>query len=323
MLLFDIMNIGGNMVYLIYGTNDYLIKNKKNEIIKNTNKLNITNYDLENTKIENIIDDASCINLFDDEKTIIVDNTYIFNATNNKKNMEQNIDIVEEYLNNPNPNTTIIFISNNQKLDERKKITKLIRNVGKVLEFNNITNNIEEIKKELKDYKIESKVIETLIDRVGDNLDIIKNEIEKIKLYKDNNTITLEDIILLTNKNINTDIFNLIEHIVNKNKEKAYLEYKEIIKNGEEPMKILIMLANQFRLIYQASELYKKGYTEGDIASSLDIHPYRIKLALNKSRNYDNKIILKYIYDLALLDIDIKTSKIDPNLGLELFIINI
>ena len=82
------------------------------------------------------------------------------------------------------------------------------------------------------------------------------------------------------------------------------------------------MLANQFRIIYQSKELYKKGLTEGEIASYIGIHPYRIKLALNKSKNYESKLILKYLYDLAQMDIDIKTGKIDSNLALELFILN-
>ena len=36
----------------------------------------------------------------------------------------------------------------------------------------------------------------------------------------------------------------------------------------------------------RVKEMYKKGYTESDIAQNLGIHPYRIKLALNKAREY-------------------------------------
>jgi len=312
------------MIYLLYGSNNYLIKKEIEKIKKTINDYDINNYDLENTKIENIIDDALQMNLFNENKIIIIDNSYIFTGTTNKKLLEQNTSILEEYINNQNPTTILIFITNSQKIDERKKITKLLKEKGKIVDLNTNLNIINEIKNELKNYKIDESVIRTFIDRVGDNLDILINELEKIKLYKENDkTITKEDIILLTSKNISTDIFDLIEQIVNKNTYQAYIEYNEIIKNGEEPIKILIMLANQFRIIYQANKLYNKGYTESNIASILDIHPYRIKLALNKSKNYSLDTLLNYLYKLANLDIDIKTGKIDANLALELFILNI
>ena len=311
------------MVYLLYGNNEYLINKKIEEINKDINELSINYYDLENISINKICDDASLIDLFNDKKNIIVTNSYIFTGTTNKKLKEQDTSILEEYLNNPNPNTNLVFIVNKDKLDERKKITKLIKNNGNVFEFNKEIDIKSTIKSLFDDYKIDNESINLLIDRVGNDFYLLENEITKIKLYKnEDKNITKNDILLLTTKNINTDIFNLIENIINKDIDNAYFEYKEIVKI-EEPIKILIMLANQFRIIYQAKELYKKGLTEGEISSYIGIHPYRIKLALNKSRNYESKKILKYLYNLSNIDIDIKSGKIDPNLALELFILNL
>ena len=310
------------MVYLLYGNNDYLINKEVERLKQNTDEMSINNYDLEETLLNQIIEDASMPDLFSNEKCIIVYNSYIFSGTTNKKLKEQDTTILENYINS-NQTTNIIFILNKEKIDERKKITKLVKEKGKVVEFNK-TNDINSIVKNLfDDYKISNELINLLIDRVGNDIYTLENEIQKIKLYKNNDKIiTKEDILSLTNKNINTDIFNLIEHIINKDIDNAYYEYKEIIKL-EEPIKIMIMLSNQFRIIYQAKELFKKGYTEGEIASLINIHPYRIKLALNKSRNYDNKTVLKLLYELANMDIKIKTGKIEPSIALELFILNL
>ena len=164
--------------------------------------------------------------------------------------------------------------------------------------------------------------INLLINRVGNNPLIIKNEINKIKQYKDQNkTITEEDIIKITTKTIDIDIFKLIDNIVKGNKDEAIEIYKEMLKVNEEPLKIVIMLANQFRLMYQSKELLKKGYSEKDIASILKVHPYRVKLALQNSRTYDSKKLLKYISDLADIDIGIKTGVKSKDLSLELFIL--
>ena len=94
-----------------------------------------------------------------------------------------------------------------------------------------------------------------------------------------------------------------------------------MLKINEEPLKIIIILAGQFRIMYQSKQLLKKGYTEKDIASILKIHPYRVKLAIQNARNYDSHILLKYLNDLADIDIGIKTGILNKDLALELFIL--
>ena len=106
-------------------------------------------------------------------------------------------------------------------------------------------------------------------------------------------------------------------------KEKAVEMLDEMIKSGEEPIMIMIMLANQFRIIYQAKELYQQGYTEKSIASILNIHPFRIKKALEKGRMFTKDNLLTYLKQLAELDYQIKNSMINKRLGLELFFLGL
>ena len=314
------------MIYVLYGLEEYLIKEEIKKIINKNNieDIDINTYDLENTKLEDIIEDSSTISLFSNNKLIIVENAYIFTGTTNKKLIEQDTNILEKYINNQNENTILIFTIYKEKLDERKKIVKLLKDKKCILEFNKPNNIIEYIKNEFDNYKISNENINLLINRVGDNLYILHQEINKLKQYKDNDlNITKEDIMNVCVKNVDVDIFNLIENIVSGNKEKALESYFEMIKLGEEAIKIIVMLSNQFRLMYQARNLYKKGYSEKDISSILDIHPYRIKLAITKSNNITDNMLLKYIDELYTLDSNITTGKIDKDLGLELFILKI
>ncbi len=305
------------MLYLLYGTEKYQIEKEIKKISKKFDKLNITNYNLEEDTISSIIDDCKTISLFSDEKLIIVDNANVFTPASKQS------ESLEEYLKNPNESTTLIFIVNKEKIDSRKKITKLIKEKGEIKEYNQTLNINTLIKKELKDYNTPPNVINLLEERVGNNPQIILNEIEKIKIYKDKDkNITEEDIINLTHKKIDIDIFKLIDNIVKNDKNKALETYYEMLKTNEEPLKIIIMLANQFRIMYQSKNLIKKGLTEKDIANTLKIHPYRVKLALQNSRTYSPKLLLKFINELAQMDINIKTGKISKNLALELFILN-
>ena len=310
------------MVYLLYGTVDYLI-NKTIDKIINDNKIdefNVNKYDLTNSLLIDIINDASSMSLFSDKKIIIVNNAYIFTGTN-KKYTEQNTEELENYLNNINDNTILIFTTNNEKLDERKKITKLVKKNGIVKDFNSI-DNISLVKNLFEDYSISNDNVKYLISRVGEDSSILASEIEKIKIYKnDDKTITHDDITNLTTKSLEVNNFKLIDAIINKNKAEAFSLYQDRIKLNEEPIAIIISLANQIRIMYQVKQLYLDGYTENNIANILKIHPYRVKLASQNAKKYDSDILLNYLKQLADLVINIKTGKVDKTLGLELFII--
>ena len=226
-------------------------------------------------------------------------------------------------MNNININTILIFVVNDAKLDERKKITKLIDKNGEIVECNNI-DNITMIKDLLSDYQMSDSDIKYLLERVGDNSTLLNTEIEKIKIYKDTDkNITKEDIDLLTTKSLEVNNFKLIDAIINGDKLTALNLYQERIKLNEEPIAIIVTLANQIRIMYQVKQLYLDGYTENNIASILKIHPYRVKLANQNAKKYDADTLLTYLKKLADLDIDIKTGQIDKTLGLELLIISL
>ena len=305
------------MVYLLYGIKEYGINEQISKIIKNTYNLNISKYDLNSDLLKDVIDDCETISLFDEKKIVIVENADFFTSTGSKDS-----NLLEKYLMNINPYTILILVVHSEKIDKRKKITTLIKSKGKVMEFNEDINPETLIKKMLKEYKIEYSDMKLLIDRLGSNPLIIKSEIDKLILYKgDDYNITRKDILNVVSKTIDADIFKLIDNIVKKNRDKAIEIYKDILKINEEPLKIVIMLANQFRLMYQSKELFMKGYSEKDIASSLKIHPYRVKLALQNGRNYSSDILIKYLYSLAQIDLGIKTGTMNKDLALELFIL--
>ena len=311
------------MNYLLYGTEKFLIdKEIKNIISKHKiDDIDISRYDLEVNSIKDIIDEANTISLFSTNRLIIVDNAFIFSRTTKKID---NIELLEDYLKIENKETIIIFINSNEKIDSVKKIVKLIKEKGKITEFNPLKNINTIIKNMFDEYKYESGVVELLNKRVGNNLEIIYQEIEKLKIYKiEDKFITKQDVLDLTTEIIDIDIFKFIDDIINKNKKDAIVTYKELLKLNEEPIKLIALLASKFRLMFQASELAKKGYTEDQISEILGVHKYPVHLAIVSGYKYNPKILIKYLNDLADLDIGIKTGEKDNKLALELFILSL
>jgi len=71
------------MVYLLNG-NIYQIKEYINTLIKDNNidEININKYELDAYNYKNVLEDASSISLFEDNKMIIVSNASIFSSSN-------------------------------------------------------------------------------------------------------------------------------------------------------------------------------------------------------------------------------------------------
>lgn len=315
--------------YLIYGIDSSLIRKKEDEIIKriNIDKNNIVKYSSNETKLEDIIEDASMMSLFQDKKIIIVEDANYFSSADN--DISNNTESLLSYMNNYNPNTYIIFSLISDKIDSRLKITKKITEIGSLFEIkkyesSSVSNFAKEYLKE-KGYSINSIDLNYFTNRVYHDTNNIINELDKLILYKDENKIiTKEDIDDIVSLNIENDIFALIESITKKNISRSIDLYHELLYKNEEPIKIMALLESQYRLIYQVKKMSNENNSEKEMASILGIHPYRVKLALELSYQYTIDELTKYIKELSNLDKDIKTgSIINGEVGLELFILKI
>lgn len=310
------------MNYLLYSGEDFLLTEELNKIIKkyNIEELSINRYDLELDNIKTIIDDCQTISFFEEKKLIVVNNCNFFNRV---KSNNDDIDLLLEYLEHYNPNTILVILVHNESIDNTKKITKKIKEIGKILSLSSTNiNNI--VKSMFDDYKISKENITLLIERVGEDISILSQEVEKLKCYKfDEKEILKEDIINCSTFNIDTDIFKFIDNIIMKRKEQALNTYYELLKNNEEPIKIIALLASKFRLMYQVSILNKKGMSNNEIANLLGVHAYPVKLAIQSGMRYSERLLLSFLHKLADLDNDIKTGVINAELGLELFILKV
>jgi len=231
---------------------------------------------------------------------------------------------LSNYVSDNNHDNIIILTVLAEKLDERKKIVKLIKSNSNVIFKNTIDEKnlsgfvIDEFKN--NKFKIDSKTANYFVNYVGKNVDILISEIEKMIIYKDtNNIVTIDDINDISCRGFKDNIFDLTDGIMKKDHKKIFETYNDLIKIGEDPIKIIALLGSQFTLIYQSKLLSNEGKIGKDIAAMLDVHPYRVKLALETDfLIYELEELLTKLHEL---DFDIKSGKQDKNIGLENFLL--
>ena len=298
-------------LYLIEGDNSFLIQNEIDKIIKNQD-LEIINIDLETKTIDDVIETLDTYDMFLKKKLVIASNPIFLNNVDDTFPTEKFL----KYLNNPSDNILIII---SKKINKRLKLVKDILSYFNYIELKEL-NIYDFIKKNLNNYKMDNLTINYFLNRVGKNYHTIENELNKLKLLtEDTKIITKENINLVCKKNIEDSIFDLIEAILSKQKDKVIELYNHFINNGTEVFGILILLSNQIRLIYNVKVL--SNLKDFEIASILEVKEYPVKLARGKGHKYTKKELLDLLYNLGNMDEDIKSGKQLPNVSLLSFIL--
>ncbi len=305
--------------YLIKSSSPTLIDKKIDELIKKHEftdaEINI--YDLEESSITSLIEDADTISFLTPNKVIIGRNLSQSNFT------EKDINTLNKYLSNPNNDVILIFTTSN--IDTRKKSIKEI--ISKLTTINIETTPKEIIKDLFKDYDIEYKVISLLEEYYSDNLERLVSECQKLKLaFIDTKKISYtgasELLVKPLNKRDNL-AFDLVREIALKDKKKAINIYNELLSYNIESYSLIGLLESQYRLLYQVKVLNKKNISYNDIAKELEVHPFRVKKTLELIRFYTLKEIRKLIKNLADVDFKIKSGIYENNIIIDLLILNI
>ncbi len=306
--------------YLLYG-DDKAILNKEINDLKKKISINddaVIYYDI--IDVNNIVDEALTIGMFSSNKLIIIDSTSYLS----EKKEVSNISCLEDYFNNYNSNSYLLFISNSSSIDSRKKLVKLISGKGEIKKIEATSDYlIHYVKDYLDDYEISGINISYFLSRCGTNINNINNELDKLKLYKlDDKVITKDDIELLTQENMDNSVYDLVNSLLKNDSVRAIKLYREFTENGMDVSQIIAIIAAQIRLLFQVKRLYNSGKSNDEIAKILEFKSvYRVKYLLSDSYYYSEDDLLKYLLKLADIDRDIKLGNVNGNTLLELFIV--
>ncbi|PFU44265.1 DNA polymerase III subunit delta [Bacillus cereus] len=318
-------------LYLLYGTEAYFI----NETIKlittealeeEDREFNVVTYDLEEAYLEDVVEDARTLPFFGDRKVILIKSPLFLTAQ--KEKLEQNIKILEEYIGEPSPFSILVFVAPYEKLDERKKITKLLKKTADVVEANAM--QVQDVQKwvvsraEEAHVYIDSVAVSLLLELVGSNVTMLAKEMDKLTLYVGmGGEITSKLVAELVPKSVEQNVFALTEKVVKKDIAGAMQILDGLFTQQEEPIKLLALLVSQFRLLNQVKELQQRGYGQNQIASHIGVHPYRVKLAMNQTKFFSFEELKRVILELAEADYSMKTGKMDKKLVLEFFLMRL
>ena len=314
------------MIRLIVSEPSILLNSKLNSfinsVIEEKNDFNYHVFDFEETPIDEIIDSLQTPSFGSDKKVVVCKNPYFIKDSKMKLAFDNNLELLDKYLDNPNPDSELVIICPKKYYNSKSKF------IGKLLKKYEVENLLFEDETEFVNYgnqliiqtkiQIDSNAKTILFERC--NLDVCKleREIAKLALYAE--PISVEIIEKMVSRPLEDDVFELSNALLLKNRQKTMKIYNDLKLLKVEPIQLIALLSNQFRLILQVGILKKDGKKEAEIATLLAVHPYRVKLACKHLFNYNLDEVKKILIDLANLDVKIKKGEADRYIDFELFL---
>lgn len=328
----EVKNGQARPVYVLYGKDrfrmqgfvDYL---SSTLLTEDERSLGIVKADTSETPIEEIVLEAETLPFFASRKLLLVRDQTLLAAGKDGKVTHQTEELFR-YLKEPVETSTIVFIVQADKLDERRKLVKQLKERDAMLLFQELEGKdlSRWISKRASDQHrtFLEDAAELLVVRTGSNLHRIAQEVDKLCLYAgEGGTVGRQEVELLTAASTEEDVFALVDAIATLQSGKALTMYRELLLRREEPIKIAALLARQFRILLQLKELDSQRFSPQQMAGQLGLHPYVVKLSLEKAGRFEIKTLGGLLSKLADLDYKMKTGQIDKVLGLELFLISL
>lgn len=315
---------------LVYGNNTMRVSEMAKELsasfLDEPDEFSLVTLNYRETSIASIIEEAQTLPFLSDKKGVIVNDAFSFTGAKVKSEVTHDIDRLADYLTNKNDDALVIFKVFNEQLDNRKKITKIMKQNGSITEVGEM--NEQEVRNYLQKrvsdngVSMDKAAMDEFIYRTGINYETVTNEINKLVLFADD-TIMKEDVESVVSISLEQNIFKLTDLILKNQKADAVNLLRDLLLQKEEPMQLFHLIIGQFRLLYQVKLMFGEGYQQDYIAKALKVHPYRVKLASKDIRKYDQSVLEGKMVMCRDMDYRFKSSYLNRETLFELFVLEI
>jgi len=310
------------MIYLIFGQNSFFAHRKLKQILAERQKFFEKNFPIfkfsgKNLQLDTIEEKIQNNTLFGETTAIVIEEIW------------QNQKFKKEFLKRGKKFTSsniLLMFFEKQDLNKKDPFFEFIQKIGQVYEFPE--PSLHQIRQFIKDtlvqrrFQIQPSAEQLLIEFTQKDLWNLNTQLEKLMAFRSKERIIKkEDVLLLVKPKIDTNIFQTIDALAEKNKKKALAHIYNHLEQGESPLYILSMMKYQFKNLLMVKEQATLGKTLTDELK--DMHPLVLRKARYQSRRFTLEQLKKFYHKIFKIDLAIKQGKIAPEEGLELLVLDL
>lgn len=314
-------------LHLYFGEEKLLINDEirttKSKIVPD--HLEVVNYivlDGQEVSEAEMVNAMSTVPMMARQKLVVIREARFFSSGGRDKSNEVSSDFLE-FLQQPPEHTLAVFTCD--KPDKRKKLYKLFQKTGVVRDFSKPSPKIKAqwIQNRAKLYgKNMDLSAAYYIGEYTENLFQADNELKKIVSFTmDHPKIRRREVEPIFSKSLEANIFKLTDYIGGKKAANAVDIFEELMVRGEKGIVILYMISKHLMDLASVKSMADKPVEE--IRSTLELHPFVLKKALQQSRNFAPEELAEALRLCQKTDLDIKRGRVAEKIGIELLIIRI
>jgi DNA polymerase-3 subunit delta len=237
---------------------------------------------------------------------------------------------VAVYLAAPAPATVLALVAGELRADS--PLAKAVAKAGQVLAY-------DVPKRKLPDWvaeqfartgaKADADACRALIEIVGDDLDELASEIEKLATWAGGETIALRDVEQLAAGRAETSIFSLTDAWGRRDVGAVLRAAEEIMERSHrarsgELMRIIASLVGHVSRVRRCQALAEQGIRATDAAPRLKMHPFAAEKAFAQAANFSAEELADAVIRLAELEARARGgSRLPPDLELERALIEV
>lgn len=315
----DIKSGNFKQAYLLYGDEAYLKQQYKHNLVKALNPdgdtMNFNHYEGKGVDVKQLIDLCETMPFFADRRVILLEDTGFF-----KNKSEELADYMKElpdYL-------CMVFVES--EVDKRNRMYKAVKACGTIAEF------ARQDEKTLMRWaagilgkagkKITQRDMELLLTKTGTDMGNLRMELEKLICYTEGrDVVTAEDIEEICTTQTTNSIFDMVRAVTEKNQKRALDLYYDLLTLKEPPMRILFLLAKQYRQLLQVKQFAEAGLAQQEMSSKLGVPSFAVRNIASCARAYTISELEQAIKDFVDAEESVKTGRLEDKLSVELLII--
>lgn len=219
------------------------------------------------------------------------------------------------YVKDPSERTTLLLTAD--KWDRRTKVFKALAKAARVVRFDPPKNEAEmrpRIRAAAERFALEMDpdAVQALLSRVGVDLDEMRSAMEKLSLYLGERTrITRDDVEFVVPAVREESVFDLVDAIATGDRAQVLALLESMMGAQREPaLRLLAMIARQYRMLVKARGAAAAQVPQGELASILGVPPFAVRDIVGQARRGDTERFGRALVSIATTDYRLKGGAI-------------
>jgi DNA polymerase III subunit delta len=302
----------------------------------------LTQYDLADTALAEVIDDARTLSLFATERVIIAGNaeaalprTRSDDDAEDGESPARSVDALSTYLKNPTPGVVLVFDAprfdfEGEDKRRQERVRKFYAAAGDPVEFKRAS--ADEARREAAamarrvGLNINPEVLALLVEALGADLARIAVEVEKMSLFAGARPVSVEDIAALVPDARATTIFALVGTLGRRDRSKSLEILDTLFRDGEYLPLALAFLSAQFRaaLVAREASLRSPQQIQGHFAKiGVQMWGSRAEQVYQTVSKFSKPQLERAMELVFQADRDLRSARPDDRIVMEHFILQL